>query len=871
VPVIKGIIMVNFLLHKNRLWKASVVFLVLFIMPFASSAAEKENKVIRIHEVQDSIESFLRATAINGELIEPTASPEVAVGDVITFQVSVQNNYSAPLFDIKSETEWGQGFSYQNHLTFENVEGAYEKHSHKISGIIPEIQSQKKDNACTYTFDLKVAGCEDLFVNVYSDELHACQAVKTYHAAVQLKTPSLEFNVSHSQMTVSAKEWRPLQIKIKNTGAGKASDLKINTNFEASPLEIKNRTDGFSYNPENGVFKKAGSIDPGDSLVLKFDIRVDKQEGEAFSSETITFKPAYNGACGTQFNAPPRMIVFNETREAGPLVKKASINSEPDLTLNVSPECCRVVSAEEQLKWSIYVINRGSASAYDVALKDQLGRFLRYEGSALAGDAVSPEVLTDTPATGVTTLKWEIGQIAPGQMRQIDVTAYPVDPEKTNQVDGYFNKIQVKYGKSEKCCEYRDIKSPCFILPDECVEGAVFEKCGRVHGFFSLTQMYKSNLYKTAEDPEGVWATYLTPGIWAAMPGSCDRIIEIVTSSATPGGLVVSPFYPKTNRKYQSYLLYSPQYEIYYDKSDENMLTHRADAYFRYNTRNKLSVRAIDQFKRSHDSISSRAFTIDDRYKSNMFNTLLTFDPTAKLRLRLDYSNFYLDYDGSENSRANRMDNSWSAYGYFNFTPKTSIFANCEFADIDYDTNDLDSQENRLFAGLRWDITQKTSGQAKVGFGEKNYDQPALSDLDTWMAELQLDHSLTSRTDMVLNAYRRYDEVLGELVNKDDLKENFSKGILTHFIGLSLNQDLTTKLHLSLDTTYFYDKYEDEEQLSTRKEREDTEFAISPAIKFDFMKRLTFDLAYTYTNRDSNYSQFDYEDHTVFLRASLYQ
>ena len=144
------------------------------MVPFASTAAEKENKVIRVREVQGSIESFLHAIAVNGKSIEPTASPEVAVGDVITFQVNVQNEYSAPLFDIKSETEWGNGFSYQGSLNFENVEGDYQKHSHKISGIIPEIQPQEKNIASTYTFDLKVSGCKDLFVNVYSDELYAC-------------------------------------------------------------------------------------------------------------------------------------------------------------------------------------------------------------------------------------------------------------------------------------------------------------------------------------------------------------------------------------------------------------------------------------------------------------------------------------------------------------------------------------------------------------------------------------------------------------------------------------------------------------------------------------------------------------------------
>jgi len=840
---------------------------VCILSPSASIADEKENKVVRIRDVQGSIESFLKAVAVNGEPIAPTAFPKAVVGDVVTFQVSIYNSFSSSFYDLKSEAEWGKGFSYQGNLSCENIDGTYDKQNNKITASIPEILPETAGTPCTYTFDLKVAGCKDLFVNVYSDEFYACQAVKTYYLAVQIETPKIRYAISSPLIEVFGKGGQTVSIEIENTGAGKAGGFMLDTDFEDMPIDIGNISAGFIYDAASGIFRKDDAIAPGKAVTLNFDVQVDKKGPEAAFSAPVTFKPGYTSACGTHFEAPGKSAELTINGKTGS-VKPPDIAATADLVLRVTPECCRVLSPEKPMTWTVYVINRGSGTAYGVQLHDKLGRNLRYKQSEIGGKTASPELLEDTPASELTSVVWELGDIGPAGVRKVSVSAYPLDKKN---VDGYFNTIHVKYGDGEQCCDYREVDAPCFILPDECIEGEVFERCGRVHGFFSVTQMYKSNLYKTADDLDGTWATYLTPGIWAAVPGSCERIVEIVTSSASPGGLAVSPFYPKTGRKYQSYILYSPQYEIYYDHSDENMVTHRADAYFRYNTRNRFSIRALDQFKRSHDSISSRAFTIDDHYKSNLFNTLGTFDLTEKLRLRLDYSNFYLDYDESENSWADRMDNSWSAYAYFKFTPKTSIFANYEFFNIDYDSNLLDSQENRLFAGLRWDITKKTAGQVKAGYGKKDYDQAGLSSLDTWMAEFQLDHSLTTRTMVVLNAYRRYDEVLGELVDKDDLKENFTKGILTHFIGLSLNQDITTKLHLGLDATLFYDEYEDEERLSTRKERKDTEFAISPAIKFDFMKWLTFDLAYIYTNRDSNYSQFDYEDHTVFLRASLYQ
>lgn len=734
-------------MRKNStllIWFIALIY-IFFPAPCISSVAyesyEKDAENIHVLNVQDTVGSFLEATAVNGNPIEPTADPDVVIGDVITFRVRIHSSSFSPLFDVKSETAWGKGFSYQGELNFKNMNGAYDLQSGKILAVIPRILREPDKLFCTYTFDLRVETYRDLFINVYSDELYACQALKTYPVSVWISKADIQYTV-----------------------------------------------------------------------------------------------PTFNS---------------------------------PDLTILVSPESCRFSSSDIPLEWTIYVMNNGGEPARNVRVTDNLGRNLRYAHSTIDGMAASPKLENNSPVPDSTSIVWELGNLAPAEMQTIFIVANPM--ENINDLDGYVSTINVSYGDDETCCFFKDIEAPSYILPDECISENVFERCGRLHGFFAITQMYKSNLYRAAEKTEDTWATYFTSGIWAALPGSCDRIIDIVTSSASPGGLAVSPFYPETKRKYQAYVLYSPQYEMYSHDSDNNMLTHRADAYFRYNTRNQFSFRMLDQFKRSHDSISSRALDIDDRYKTNLFSTLASVDLTKKVRLRLDYSNYSLNYDSSRNSRADRVDNSMAAYGYFNFTPKTSVFANYEFSDIGYRSNDLDSNENRFYAGFRWDVTKKTSGQIKGGFGEKDYDQPALSSADTWMAEIQVDHLLTSRTRLILNAYRRYDEPIGELVDKDDLQENFTKYILTHLMGLSLNYDFTTKLHLNLDATLFYDEYKDEKTLSTRKERQDTEYAISPAIKFDFMKWLTFDLAYTYTNRDSNYPQFDYEDHTVFLRASIYQ
>ncbi len=458
------------------------------------------------------------------------------------------------------------------------------------------------------------------------------------------------------------------------------------------------------------------------------------------------------------------------------------------------------------------------------------------------------------------------------------------------------------------------------------IDGDVFgKKKHYLHGFLSATQSFTTNLYKTDRDPEACWATFLTPGIWASVSPTAKRSVEIVTANASPGGLAINPFTPINYKPFQFYVLYSPQLEIYHNQSIKayqdtdlgegvintedisqftgqdslNRLTHRVDAYVSYHSGNKLFLRVMDQYKISYDAFSERAYTIDDKYKSNVFNISGIFDATNRLRLRLDYSNFDLDYKDQINSDADRMDNSIAAYLFFQMTSKTSAFIEYEFADINYNTTDKDSHEHRYFAGLRWRMTGKSSGQIKGGFGKKTDTSTSvfpdtdiqISDISksNWMAEIQIDHNINSRTNLTLNGYRKYDEVLEHRYDYGDFKNFYADYTLAHFVGLKLSREITSKIYLNLDTSFFYDEFEgsgaDYGFRDTfrgafgsdlfvhipryQKQRRDTEFAVSPSINFDIFNWLTINGAYVYTAHDSNYPAHDYFDHTFFVRASL--
>lgn len=448
------------------------------------------------------------------------------------------------------------------------------------------------------------------------------------------------------------------------------------------------------------------------------------------------------------------------------------------------------------------------------------------------------------------------------------------------------------------------------------ITGDIFEKKYRhLHAFVTLKRSYTTNFYRTDRNPVSIWSTFITPGIWATYPSEMKRSVEIITANASPGGLAIDSFNPVDFRRFQAYVLYSPQFEWYHGlkkrphqgpdtgqdiitnedidggddrfsgasrRTDLNRTTHRVDGMLHYHSGNMLSVRAMDQYKINYDPFSERTYFAEDKYKSNMFHIAGTLDPTEKIQLRLDYNNFRLDYPDRTNSDDDRRDDVYAAYLFFRATAKTSLFLEYDYADINYKTSPRDSYEHRYFGGIRWEMTSKSSGQVKGGYGRRRMDNSSGADMDiaisdasssNWIAAIQIDHNVTAKTNLTFNAYRRYDEVLEHRYNYGELDKFYADYIMAHFAGIKLSWNARRSIHLNLDASLFYDKFKGSrlrDRDGQAAEREDLNFALSPSLSIDLFRHVNLNGGYIYTDHDSNYPDHDYVDHTFFIRASLF-
>jgi hypothetical protein len=387
-------------------------------------------------------------------------------------------------------------------------------------------------------------------------------------------------------------------------------------------------------------------------------------------------------------------------------------------------------------------------------------------------------------------------------------------------------------------------------------------RSGYFHPFLSVGGYHTDNLFNTPSKEKSDWVAVITPGIWIARPASRQKMVDINTINTAPGGLALSRFETETERRLQTYALYRADIMEHDKYTDENRVDHQAEGMIKLSLRGGLSLELIDVFEINHDPYGTGG-TPDrklDKYTSNLFNATLAYKLSPKLRLRVDYGNYYLDYDADRNEYRNREDNSLDAYIFYTLTPKTSIFVQSEYIWIDYDKDlNSDSDENNYYIGLEMRASAKTRGRLKVGYGNKDYDESGLDDRDEWLAEGQFSYFFTPKTSIYVRGVRRVYET--DTLGATD--------ILTHRIRLGYRQRFTAKFRGEASVHYTDNEYDGKVTIDgLTKEREDEVYGFSTSVGFSPRPWLNLSLGYEYIDRDSNFDTEEYRTNTVFMRVT---
>ncbi len=381
-------------------------------------------------------------------------------------------------------------------------------------------------------------------------------------------------------------------------------------------------------------------------------------------------------------------------------------------------------------------------------------------------------------------------------------------------------------------------------LDSDEVSGEIFGKeGGRIHPFLIVQGRWTDNLFNTKASKKKDVITTITPGVWIAIPGNRTKLLSVDTRTTSPAGLQLSRVKPKGSRRYQAYVMYSPEFELYAKHSKHNHVNHKAEGMLQWNLSNGLSFDLIDVYRQREDIAGNNVYDTLYRYSSNLLDLIATYQPSEKLILRVGYSNYYLDYDESENYFRDRMDNAFDLYAFYKIKPKTSIFLQYGRTYVDFDRNRLlDSIENKYYAGINWEMTGKSRGRFKVGFIDKNFESKLTEDQDGFSFELQTIHNLTPKRALQVNAFRNFNES-----DFMDATSFYATGV-----DLGVLQRFSQKWTGAFNVTFEKDSYNE-------NDREDDFLRMGPAVRYKPKDWLFFDLAYYWTNCNSNKDEYSYK------------
>jgi hypothetical protein len=378
------------------------------------------------------------------------------------------------------------------------------------------------------------------------------------------------------------------------------------------------------------------------------------------------------------------------------------------------------------------------------------------------------------------------------------------------------------------------------------ISGDIFGKKARwYHGYLSLYGAYDDNIFNTENETESDFITVISPGIQLTVPGTDQPAEAIVTDTTTPGGLTFGRFTDRSYRRFRAYAGYAPWFQFYANNSDENVVNHYAQAGLQYNLRSGLSFDLVNRFVKDYDRIYANRSTQIDQYISNLFNLIATYPVSPKFSLRADYTNNFIDYlDDEINGFRNRTDNSGAAYVFYQFKPKTSAFVELRYTDIDYDIdNDRDGDLQNAFGGLSWDITAKSRGRFRAGYGLRRYDEPVFEDSDRFVFDGSMDYRFSPKTRLDLGLYHRIEEST----------ETLYEDLLTTGAALTYPQALRHNLDFEFELSYRLENYRGgDPDLIDLPDRDDNVWFVSPSLTYTFSRWLSGSVAYLYRARNSD-------------------
>lgn len=221
---------------------------------------------------------------------------------------------------------------------------------------------------------------------------------------------------------------------------------------------------------------------------------------------------------------------------------------------------------------------------------------------------------------------------------------------------------------------------------------------------------------------------------------------------------------------------YKADVVLYSQNSGNNYQAQNPYLSFGIKTPRGVYLKGEEEYLNTEDSYGA-----DNQYNqgvktrrwNNQARLVLGYDFAKRYSVEGSYENFMQRFAEETNQWQDRTDHRYGASAFYNLSEKTSVFLQYRQTKGVYDKqNDgisgwskATSQDYRLsdyFLGVRFKPGGKVKGEAKVGYGQKNFENESdksgqsYKNAGSWIAETKLEYQPAEKTILVFNLQRGY-------------------------------------------------------------------------------------------------------------------
>lgn len=301
------------------------------------------------------------------------------------------------------------------------------------------------------------------------------------------------------------------------------------------------------------------------------------------------------------------------------------------------------------------------------------------------------------------------------------------------------------------------------------------------------------------------------------------------------------------------------------NSSQDDYVDQKLLGVFVFNPTDRIKTELRAEYLDEHDArgtgrTEGGGGTLDpDEWHSYEIGGLLSYGtPNATGRVEIETSYVTKEYDNNRLFTFDRDRNDFKLRGtfFYKIWPKTRLLFEIKQTVFDYEKNaigqaSLDSTGRDYLFGVAWDATYKTTGFAKFGISEKDFDSDLRDDNDQFKWEIGVKWMPRSYSTVDITTVRRQDETngIGDSIDVAEFKVSWNH-LWRHRIS---------------STVEFF--IAEDDFSSTR--REDSRFMTSLKLNYNWRRWASISAGYQYEENDSNVSTFNYQRNLFGLAVNI--